>query len=190
LPRPKSRWEHDSYHDGSPGRGKPTPLRDDEPGLYVYGVDLAPERVQLARELGADDAFLAPESEQGLRDLLASYTEGRGADAAIITVAGARPFRQALAAARKGGMAQIFAAHSGAVPIDLETIYQQELSISSTYSSSPHDLEHALRLLASREVRVDRLISHRLPLEQFDEGVRLMQSRVALKVYFQIAGEE
>jgi len=177
------------WHEGRGGAcPRPGPPAIDN--VYVYGVDLAPERVQLARELGADDAFLAPESEQGLRDLLASYTEGRGADAAIITVAGARPFRQALAAARKGGMAQIFAAHSGAVPIDLETIYQQELSISSTYSSSPHDLEHALRLLASREVRVDRLISHRLPLEQFDEGVRLMQSRAALKVYFQIAGEE
>jgi hypothetical protein len=35
-------------------------------------------------------------------------------------------------------------------------------------------------------VQVDRLISHRLPLEQFQEGVTLMRERTALKVYFQI----
>ncbi len=163
--------------------------RDSEPDVRVYGVDLMPERVQLARELGANEAFLAPENEHGLRERLASYTAGRGVDAAIITTPGARPFMQALAAVRKGGMVHLFAAHSGVVSLNLETIYQQELSMSSTYSSSPQDLRDALTLLASREVRVDGLISHRLPLEQFGEGVRLMQSRAALKVYFQIAGE-
>lgn len=158
--------------------------------VRVYGVDLVPERVQLARELGADAAFLAPEGEQGLRELLASFTGGRGADAAIITVPGAGPFMQALAAVRKGGMVHLFAAHSGTVSLNLETIYQQEKNITSTYSSSPPDLRDALALLASRQVRADRLISHRLRLEQFNEGVSLMRSRAALKVYFQIAGEE
>jgi hypothetical protein len=40
-----------------------------------------------------------------------------------------------------------------------------------------------------RKVRVDGLISQRLPLERFAEGVTLMQQCAALKVYFQIAGE-
>jgi L-iditol 2-dehydrogenase len=153
----------------------------------VYGVDMMPERLSLARELGADDVFLAPSGEQGLRDLLEVYTEGRGADAAILTVAGAQPFLQALACLRKGGALNIFAAHAGRVPVDIETIYQQELSVFSTYSSSPEELRIALNLLAERAVRVDTLISHRLPLDLFQEGVRLMRERVALKVYFQIA---
>ncbi len=50
---------------------------------------------------------------------------------------------------------------------------------------------HAYRLdlLKKRQVRVERLISHHLPLEQIHEGVALMRERKALKVYFQIAGE-
>jgi L-iditol 2-dehydrogenase len=140
--------------------------------------------------LGADDTFLAPAEEQGLRRVLAPYTEGRGADAVIITVAGARPFMQAVEGVRRGGTINIFAAQAGAVCIDLETIYQQELSITSTYSSSPEELLMALDLLTSRKVRVDGLITHRLPLEQFAEGVSLMRKRAALKVYFQIAGEQ
>ena len=157
--------------------------------VRVYGVDLVPERLELARKLGADEVFAAPSDEQGLRQLLAPYTDGRGVDAAILTAPGARPFLQALASVRKGGTLNIFAAHSGAIPFNLETIYQQELTITSTYSSSPQELRESLELLSRRLVRVDRLISHRLPLERFNEGVQLMRERVALKVYFPISPE-
>ncbi|HEV7235251.1 MAG TPA: hypothetical protein VGN15_03660, partial [Ktedonobacteraceae bacterium] len=39
--------------------------------VRVYGVDMLPERLALARSLGADEAFLAPSDEQGLRHILA-----------------------------------------------------------------------------------------------------------------------
>lgn len=156
--------------------------------VRVYGVDLLPERLQLARELGADDAFQPSPDEQGLRSAIDAYTGGRGADAIILTAPGQRPFIQAMQGVRRGGTIHIFAAQAGAVPVNLEDIYSQELTITSTYSSSPEDLRIALDLLAGREVRVNTLISHRLPLEQFAEGVRLMREREALKVYFEIGG--
>ncbi|HVB71974.1 MAG TPA: alcohol dehydrogenase catalytic domain-containing protein [Ktedonobacteraceae bacterium] len=155
-------------------------------GVQVYGVDLLPARLQLALDLGADGVFQAPPDEHALRDLLDSVTEGRGADAVILTVPGTRPFTQAVASTRKGGAITIFAAHKGAAMLDLERVYQQELTITSAYSSSPQTLRIALDLLATRKVRVERLISHRLPLERFHEGVTLMRERKALKVYFQI----
>jgi L-iditol 2-dehydrogenase len=152
----------------------------------VYGIDLLPERLQLARQLGADEVFTASTGEQALRKTVEEQTDGRGADAAIVTAPGARPFFTALACLRKGGMLQIFAAHAGTVPVDLETLYQRELTLCSTYSSSPDDLTLALDLLASRQVHVENLISHRLPLERFAEGVALTRERAALKVYFTI----
>jgi L-iditol 2-dehydrogenase len=160
--------------------------RRTERPVHVYAVDLLPERLQLARELGADDAFLAPKDERGLHNLLAPLTEGRGADAVIITTPGERPFLQALASVRMGGTITIFAAHTGIIPTNIEQIYQRELTIVSSYSSSPEDLRLALDLLMERSVQVTRLISHRLPLEQFAEGVALMRTHQALKVYFQI----
>jgi L-iditol 2-dehydrogenase len=155
-------------------------------GARVYGVDLLPERLQLALDLGADAVFQAPPDECALRDLLNPLTEGRGADAVILTAPGARPFMQAVASARKGGAITVFAAHQGTASLDLERLYQQEMTISSAYSSSPQTLRIALDLLATGRVRVDRLISHRLPLERFNEGVALMREHKALKVYFQL----
>jgi L-iditol 2-dehydrogenase len=160
---------------------------NDQP-VRVYGADLLPERLRLARDLGADDVFLASPDEQGLRAALDGYTGGRGADAIILTAPGEHPFVQALAAVRRGGTLNIFAAHAGAVPVDLEHLYLQEVTLTSTYSSSPEELRIALDLLANGKVRVESLISHRLPLEQFSEGVRLMRGREALKVYFEIGG--
>ena len=104
----------------------------------------------------------------------------------MITTPGARAFTQALAGVRRGGTINIFAAHAGTFPINTEQVYQRELTITSTYSSSPEDLRTALDLLTERLVHVERLISHRLTLEQFHEGVTLMRNHVALKVYFQI----
>ena len=152
----------------------------------VCGVDLLPERLQLALDLGADAVLEAPTSEQTLRNLLNAFTEGRGADAVILTAPGVRPFMQAVASARRGGAITIFAAHAGVAALDLERIYQQELTITSAYSSSPATLHIALDLLATRQVRTDRLISHRLSLKRFNEGVALMRERKALKVYFQM----
>ncbi len=157
-----------------------------EGAVRVYGVELLPERLSLARDLGADGVFVAPQDEQGLRSLLAAVTGGRGVDAAIVTAPGARPFSQARASVRKGGTVNIFAAHSGSTPLNLEALYTQEVTITSTYSSSPGDLRLALDLLTRRSVRVNRLISHRLPLERFNEGVALMRERKALKVYFEM----
>lgn len=155
--------------------------------IHIYGVDLLPERLHMALKLGADATFLAPQNHQELRQTLNEYTEGRGSDAVIITAPGAQPLLSALACVRKGGMLNIFAAHTGTVPINIETLYQQELTVSSTYSSSPTELPIALDMLANGEVLVDMLISHRLPLERFSEGVALMRERVALKVYFPIS---
>lgn len=155
--------------------------------VSVFGLDLLPARLRLARELGADLAIDASQDEQTVRQIITEQTDGRGVDAAIITAPGPHPFFSALSSVRKGGMLTIFAAHTGSVQMDLERLYQQELTISSTYSASPADLPLALDLLATRQVRVESLISHRLPLARFAEGVALMRERAALKVYFPIS---
>lgn len=158
--------------------------------VHVSGIDLLPERLRLARELGADATFMASDDEQTLRRVLTEQVGERGVDAVIVTAPGARAFATSLACVRKGGVINLFAAQAGKVPVDLEALYQQELTVKSTYSSSPQELRYAHELLSLRQVRADRLISHRLPLERFAEGVALMRERVALKVYFTIMDQD
>jgi L-iditol 2-dehydrogenase len=68
--------------------------------------------------------------------------------------------------------------------VDLSAVYHRELTLTASYSSSPADLRQALELLSTGQVRVAGLVSHRLPLEQFHEGLELARTQQALKVFF------
>ena len=149
-------------------------------GVTVVGVDRLPARTALARGLGATVTG-APEQVDGAARAL---SEGRGVDHVVVTAGGAAVLPWAVDAVRDGGSVHYFAGGPGdALPLPLATLYQRELTVTSTYSSSPADLAAAFDLLAGGAIRVDELISHRLPLERLAEGVDLMRRHLALKVF-------
>jgi L-iditol 2-dehydrogenase len=102
----------------------------------------------------------------------------------MITGGGAGVLPWAAAVARDGGALHCFAGGPGELlPLPLSRLYHRELTVSSTYSSSPTTLARAFWLLAAGKVDVEGLITHRLPLDRLAEGVELMRRHEALKVY-------
>jgi L-iditol 2-dehydrogenase len=151
--------------------------------VRVIGIDLLEERLALARTLGGDLALHAEASD--LAEQVRGWTGGRGVDAAILTAGGAHAVQQALELLRAGGTLNLFACPPGLVAeVNLSAVYHRELTLTASYSSSPADLRQALALLSAGTVRVSDLISHRLPLEQFHEGLELARTQQALKVFF------
>jgi L-iditol 2-dehydrogenase len=149
-------------------------------GASVIGVDRLRERTALARSLGATIAGMPEQVDFSARAL----SGGRGADHVVITAGGPAVLPWAVDAVRDGGTVHYFAGGPGeALPLPLATLYHRELTLTSTYSSSPADLAAAFDLLVGGEVVVGELISHRLPLERLAEGVDLMQRHLALKVF-------
>ncbi|MGH7345475.1 MAG: hypothetical protein ACREK4_11230, partial [Candidatus Rokuibacteriota bacterium] len=117
-------------------------------------------------------------------DAQRTLSAGRGADHVVLTGGGAAVLPWAAGVARDGGAVHYFAGGGGdTLPLPLETLYHRELTITATYSSSPSDLAEAFRLIAGGAIEVDRLITHRVPLERLASGVELMRRREALKVY-------
>ena len=115
---------------------------------------------------------------------VAQATDGRGVDCVVITAGGAAVLPGAAARVRDGGALHYFAGGGGeSLPLPLGTLYHRELTIGATYSSSPAELAEAFELLAQGRVRIDGLISHRLPLARLAEGVELMRRHEAVKVY-------
>jgi L-iditol 2-dehydrogenase len=152
------------------------------PGVRVVGADPLAARRDLALRLGAV-ATIAPDA--GLGDVMRAQTDGRGADLAVLAVGAPAALAAAQAAVRDGGELLVFAAQPGApVVFDLWDCYHRELRVTTSYSSAPADLRAALDLLAAERVRAAALISHRLPLAAFHEGLALARTHRALKVYF------
>jgi L-iditol 2-dehydrogenase len=149
-------------------------------GVQVLGWDVLAERRALGRRLGA----VVPEEGGGLDPALRRATDGRGADCVLITAGGVAVLPEAAAWVRDGGTLHYFAGGGGqSLPVSLATLYHRELTITSTYSSSPAELAEAFDLLVQERIQVDGLISHRLPLSRLGEGVELMRRHRALKVY-------
>jgi L-iditol 2-dehydrogenase len=151
--------------------------------VRVIGLEMLEERLALGRALGVDLALHS--GTRGLKAQIAAYTDGWGVDVVILTAGGVQALTQAIELLCPGGLLNIFAWPPELVaPVPLERLYHREMTLTTSYSSSPAALRISLELLSSGKVRVDGLISHRLAFEQFLEGVELVRRQQALKVFF------
>jgi L-iditol 2-dehydrogenase len=67
--------------------------------------------------------------------------------------------------------------------VSLSAVHYHEHTFVGAYGCSFRHGVEALELLASGGLRVDDLISHRLPLAALDEGLDLVARRAGMKVH-------
>jgi len=153
-------------------------------GAVPIVLDVSEARIALARALRVTAAINS--AREDVQEAVAEMTGGVGLDGAILTVVSETILAEMQQLLRSGGRITIFAGPSdGArLSLDFADLYHRELSVFSTYSSTPAALAEAFELLASSRVWVAPLISHRLPLTAFEEGVELQKSGRATKVIF------
>ncbi|MGA9755218.1 MAG: bi-domain-containing oxidoreductase, partial [Desulfobaccales bacterium] len=165
-------------------------------GCRVIGVDLDRQKCELARELGADLALIPGQDD--VEEAVANSTHGRGADAVIITAASSdpRPVRLAEAVARERarlvlvGVAELsltrkafwdkeltFTVSKAAGPGSLQPLYEAkgfDYPLSLVRWTERRNLAAFLDLVARGRVQVDRLITHRFPIDQALEAYDLI----------------
>ena len=153
-------------------------------GADAIVLDISDARLALAVQVGV--RLAVNPGAAGVGRTLADLTEGVGVDGAILTVVNGRILEDTQRAVRAGGRINVFAeaADGPRLAMDFVDLYHRELAVFSTYSSTPATLARAVELLSGRRIRVVPLISHRLPLEAFDEGVRLQREGKATKVVY------
>lgn len=141
-------------------------------GTRVIASDPMQERRARAAAYGS--TAVDPRSED-LGALCAAGAGGRGADRAVLAVPGEAPLRQAMEALRPGGRALLFAETrlGGAVPIDPGEICVREKSLVGSYSADIDLQPQAARMVFERQIDVAGLVSHRLPLDEINEALRL-----------------
>lgn len=136
-----------------------------------------PERASSAHELGADEVIdpRATNLQEAVRDL----SGGRGADVVVDSVGAL--LSDAVACVRKAGRVFVFGLNeridSVIRPADL--VYR-ELSLSGVYIARG-TFPLAVSLLTENALGFDRLVTHRLQLEDFDEAIELLRTGEAVK---------
>ncbi len=129
----------------------------------IFVTDLVPARLDLARQLGADEVFQADRADVPAEIL--KRTNGRGVDVAIEAVGLTPTVQTAVACVRKGGQLTLVGNFSPKVDLPLQAVVTRELTLHGSCASCG-EYPACLNLLARGAIRVDPLISAVAPLEE------------------------
>jgi L-iditol 2-dehydrogenase len=150
----------------------------------IFLIDVDATRLRMAAErVEPDEAICSMEIDPVERVL--RLTHGYGSDVIIVAAPSAQAVEQAIAMAARRGRICLFAGLPKEQPMvqcNANQIHYRELTVVGAYGSTPSQNQRALDLIARGEVPVERLITHRLPLDRIMEGLRLMAQGKALKV--------
>src|SRR5215831_1063584 len=168
-------------------------------GCRVLGVDLAPERLALAEQFGAEVADLGRGADPV--GAAQAYARGRGVDAVIVTAstASSEPLHQAALMCRK--RARIVLVGVTGLELSRADFYEKELTFQVSCSYRPgrydpqyeqagHDyplgfvrwteqrnFEAVLDLLTDGRLQPAPLVTHRFPLERATDAYALLTER-------------
>ena len=140
----------------------------------VVASDITPYRLEAAKRLGADATIRA---EEDLPTRLCQVNQGRLADLVIVCTGAVSAITQALKSVERGGTILFFAPTNPGVTIPIsitELFWRTEITLTSSYASSPADYQTALELIRMGTVPVRQMITHRLGLTDTGLGFGLV----------------
>ncbi len=139
--------------------------------IAVVSEPSAPKR-QLAQALGA--TVVDPQAAD-LAEAVAQATGDSGADVVIECVGSERTAQQAVSLAAEAGRLLFFGVSPEAARVSLSPfqVYRKELTITGSFTN-PFTQGRALALLHSGRLKVEELITHRLPLDELPKALELM----------------
>jgi L-iditol 2-dehydrogenase len=156
-------------------------------GLSVIVIDQKDLRLEVAKSLGAATVIKTGKPHEVDPDLVAKVmdlTGGFGADV-VVSAAGLDPtvLEEAFQMTAKQGQVLYFAATlSDPATLNLDVIHYKELRFVGSHDSTRADYEKALALMATGNIQLGPIISHRYPLEEIYDAFSFANERKGLKV--------
>lgn len=152
----------------------------------IIVADISADRLEHCKKFG-HKVLTIDSSKEDTVQRARELTDGNGPDVVITANPVGVTQVQAVEVAKKGGRIAFF----GGLPsgksmplIDTNLIHYKGLTVIGTTNFAPQHHLASLEMLRDGRIPADKLISHRLPLSRFDEGVQLARSGKALKVVF------
>ena len=138
-------------------------------------------RFQKARELGAD-FIINVDKEDPVQKIL-TLTDGLGVDILIETSGGEKAISQAFEMVRRlGRVCAIGISGKPEISIPYDRGVFKAIRFDFCFSSSWTAWEKTISLISKGLLPLEKLITHKLPLEKWEEAFRLLESRQAAKV--------
>ncbi|ACV63518.1 Alcohol dehydrogenase zinc-binding domain protein [Desulfofarcimen acetoxidans DSM 771] len=150
-------------------------------GAKVIVADLLEQRLNQAKEMGAD--FTINTSHEDFVQSARQLTGGLGADMVIASLGIPQIMQDYLPAVKNGGTFNIFGGPPAgqSMTVDPRWLHYGEIKITGTFASTPQDFQRAVELIASGEIAVKDMISHRFSLDNLLEAVEKVKNREMIR---------
>ncbi len=129
----------------------------------IIGVDLSPSRLELARQLGADETINPKEVD--VVPYIMKATDGRGIDVAVEAVGAEATVAAAVGSVRKGGSVALIGNLAPQFEVAVQTVVTRQLTLFGSYASAG-EYPRCLEMIARGSLDVDPLISAVAPLAE------------------------
>ena len=141
------------------------------------------QRLEIGKTLGAVKTFNYRQVEH-VPSLVKELTEGWGADAVIEATGVPSVWEMAIACARPGATVNLFGGcpRDTSITVDTERLHYSELTVKGVFHNTPTHVRAALKLLASRALPFEHLITEQQPLAQLGQVFEAMKQRKVVKV--------
>jgi L-iditol 2-dehydrogenase len=138
----------------------------------IIVTDINPYRLKIAKKMGAHHTLNATD------DLIKKIKEINNdhlVDIVILSTGAMNAAKQAFHIVRPGGTVLLFAPTNPGEIIDLDLfdLWNKQVKIVSTYAGAGKDIIDAIDLIISKQLPVEDLITHRLPLTEAQKGFQL-----------------
>ena len=152
-------------------------------GLHVAAIDIGREKLQLARQLGAEVTVDAKEDDP----IAEIQKKIGGAHGVLVTAVSLPAFKQAIGMLRRGGTCVLNGLPPGEFPISVFDLVLNGLTVRGSIVGTRRDLEEALQFAA--EGKIKATIEHQ-PLGAINDVFgRLKRGKVNGRVVLDIAKE-
>lgn len=146
----------------------------------VAGTSEDSLRLETARRIGA--SIIVDTSRQDLSTIVAEETRGAGVDVAF-ECAGAGPSaRNCLRALKPLGQYTQVGIFGREISIEFDLIFYKQLRVAGSVGYSVETWERLVKILDQKAIRLDDLITHKMPLEQWRDAFDLCLNKQAIKV--------
>ena len=141
----------------------------------VIAVDVAPDKLEVARSLGATG--IVDGSSGDAVAAVREMTDGRGADIVFEAIGRPETFRQATEMAADGGRCVMvgIAPAGRTAEVEITRLVRRKLQILGSFGGRPPaDLSVLMQMVVDGQLRLDGAISRRFSLEQAGEAYELL----------------
>lgn len=143
-----------------------------------------PNPVRREAALKAGAGLVIDPTAEDLNACVRAATDGLGADVAICAIGVPTLANDAIGVVRHRGRVSLFAGfNKGAqAEIDVNAIHYNELVVTGSFGLTRLQFERALKVIASGNLEVDSLLTHRFALEEIATALSTAEQGSAIKV--------